>query len=247
MGRHALRIPRSPAHRHPLLARNHPLPPRAPAADPRLHRRLRRHLAHHAALPSSPRSSAAAKLPSHPQNTAPTLSKRVSVMEVMSEAAPPLPDSSILPDVYAFTDETSRAAAEKMAAAGLSSLVVLDRPTNVAIGIITLSDLLRGPPTIHAARNRSPPPASSPSTANLSPVRRERAPISSGLARYSVWCDHSSCHHHRESTHHETQPIPHHPASRLPQTSRRHHSRDPQRPRLRRRVLREHRRRNRRR
>ena len=68
----------------------------------------------------------------------------VSVMEVMSEAAPPLPDSSILPDVYAFADETSRAAAEKMAAAGLSSLIVIDRPTNVAIGIITLSDLLRG-------------------------------------------------------------------------------------------------------
>ena len=68
----------------------------------------------------------------------------VSVMEVMSETAPPLPDSSILPDVFAFADETSRAAAEKMAAAGLSSLVVVDRPTNAAIGIITLRDLLRG-------------------------------------------------------------------------------------------------------
>src|SRR5579862_2467228 len=68
----------------------------------------------------------------------------VSVLKIMNETEPPLPDSTILPDVYAFTDETSRAAAEKMAAADLSSLPVIDRVTGAILGIITLSDLLRG-------------------------------------------------------------------------------------------------------
>jgi hypothetical protein len=68
----------------------------------------------------------------------------VSVLEIMTEADTSLPDSAILPDVFAFTDETSRAAAEKMAAAGLRSLVVVDRSTGAVIGSITLSDLLRG-------------------------------------------------------------------------------------------------------
>jgi chloride channel protein, CIC family len=68
----------------------------------------------------------------------------VSVLEIMNETEPPLPDTTILPDVYTFTDETSRAAAEKMATAGLNSLVVVDRTTNAIIGTITLSDLLRG-------------------------------------------------------------------------------------------------------
>ena len=62
----------------------------------------------------------------------------------MTETEPQLPDSTVLPDVYTFTDETSRAAAEKMATTGLSSLVVVDRPTGAIIGTISLSDLLRG-------------------------------------------------------------------------------------------------------
>jgi CBS domain containing-hemolysin-like protein len=68
----------------------------------------------------------------------------VSVLEVMTETEPPLAGATILPDIYAYTDETSRAAAEKMATASLSSLLVIDRDTNEIRGTITLQDLLRG-------------------------------------------------------------------------------------------------------
>jgi H+/Cl- antiporter ClcA len=68
----------------------------------------------------------------------------VSVLEVMTQTEPPLAGTDILPDIYAYTDETSRAAAEKMATAGLSSLIVIDRDTNEIRGTITLQDLLRG-------------------------------------------------------------------------------------------------------
>lgn len=68
----------------------------------------------------------------------------VSVLEVMTETEPPLPEIVILPDNYAYTDETSRSAAEKMANGGLSSLLVIDRDTKEVRGTITLQDLLRG-------------------------------------------------------------------------------------------------------
>jgi hypothetical protein len=78
----------------------------------------------------------------------------VSVLEIMTHNPAditPLPSESPgditpsqLPDVYAFTDETSRAAAEKMASFGLSSLVVVDRTTGAVLGSVTLSDLLQG-------------------------------------------------------------------------------------------------------
>jgi hypothetical protein len=68
----------------------------------------------------------------------------VSVLEVMTETEPTLPEVVTLPDIYAYTDETSRAAAEKMASASLNSLIVIDRDTNEIRGTITLQDLLRG-------------------------------------------------------------------------------------------------------
>jgi H+/Cl- antiporter ClcA len=72
----------------------------------------------------------------------------VSLVEVMAElgqmecggAAPEAP----LPDVYAFADETSRAAVEKMATSGLSSLLVIDRDSGTIRGTVRLSDLLLG-------------------------------------------------------------------------------------------------------
>ena len=68
----------------------------------------------------------------------------VTVHELMSEtlSVPSIP--SPLPAVYAFADETSRSAAEKMADASLDSLTVLDRSTHLPCGTITLQDLLRG-------------------------------------------------------------------------------------------------------
>jgi H+/Cl- antiporter ClcA len=78
----------------------------------------------------------------------------VSVLEIMTHNhadITPLPsetpgdiEPAPLPDIYAFTDETSRSAAEKMASAGLSSLVVVDRTTGAPLGNITLADLLQG-------------------------------------------------------------------------------------------------------
>ena len=62
----------------------------------------------------------------------------------MTHTEPPLTGTTILPDIYAYTDETSRAAAEKMATASLSSLLVIDRDTNEIRGTLTLQNLLRG-------------------------------------------------------------------------------------------------------
>lgn len=72
----------------------------------------------------------------------------VSLMEVMaelgwqncSEAGPGGP----LPEVYAYSDETSRAAAEKMAIACIDTLPVVDRSSNTVCGSVTLLDLLLG-------------------------------------------------------------------------------------------------------
>jgi CIC family chloride channel protein len=72
----------------------------------------------------------------------------VSLIEVMSELGPQdcverVPDTP-LPEVYAFTDETSRAVVEKMATSGLTKLLVIDRDANTICGTVTLKDLLLG-------------------------------------------------------------------------------------------------------
>jgi chloride channel protein, CIC family len=72
----------------------------------------------------------------------------VSLIEVMAEldwqdCGDALAEEG-LPEVYAFSDETSRAAVEKMAMAGLSSLLVVDRSTHAACGTVSLQDLLLG-------------------------------------------------------------------------------------------------------
>ena len=72
----------------------------------------------------------------------------VSLVEVMmelgrqtySESGPGTP----LHEVYAYCDETSRAAVEKMAIAGINTLLVVDRSTNTICGRVTLQDLLLG-------------------------------------------------------------------------------------------------------
>jgi chloride channel protein, CIC family len=68
----------------------------------------------------------------------------VSVLEIMNGIDPTPPEETVLPEVYTFTDETSRAAAEKMASSGLSSLLVVDRTTGAILGNISLADLLQG-------------------------------------------------------------------------------------------------------
>jgi H+/Cl- antiporter ClcA len=72
----------------------------------------------------------------------------VSLVEVMSELGPQdcaerAPETP-LPEVYAFTDETSRAVVEKMAVSGLTKLLVIDRATNLVCGTVSLQDLLLG-------------------------------------------------------------------------------------------------------
>jgi CBS domain-containing protein len=67
----------------------------------------------------------------------------VSVNEVMSEA-PACDPAALLPEYYAFGDETSRTAAERMATTGLDELVVVDRKTRKICGKVTLHDLLAG-------------------------------------------------------------------------------------------------------
>ncbi len=52
--------------------------------------------------------------------------------------------SRTLPKVFAYSDETSRSAVEKMATLSLNELAVVDRATNHACGMVTLQDLLLG-------------------------------------------------------------------------------------------------------
>ncbi len=72
----------------------------------------------------------------------------VGLMEVISEpgwlahGGPGL--DAPLPEVFAYTDETSRAAVEKMAVAGINSLPVVDRASNTVCGTVRLQDLLLG-------------------------------------------------------------------------------------------------------
>jgi H+/Cl- antiporter ClcA len=72
----------------------------------------------------------------------------VSLVEVMAELGVQdcgaAPSETPLPEVYAFSDETSRAVVEKMATSGLTSLLVVDRATQAICGTVTLQDLLLG-------------------------------------------------------------------------------------------------------
>jgi CIC family chloride channel protein len=71
----------------------------------------------------------------------------VTVLELMREAGEQPSEHAIdtdLPEIYAFTDETSRSAAEKMAASGLPSLLVVDRESRKVAGSIGLQELLLG-------------------------------------------------------------------------------------------------------
>jgi len=70
----------------------------------------------------------------------------VIVEELMSPAQ--IPSSSIVPELFIYSDCTCRSAAELMATEGLSSLPVVDRNSNKVTGDITLFGLLQG-------RNRS--------------------------------------------------------------------------------------------
>jgi CBS domain-containing protein len=71
----------------------------------------------------------------------------VSLVEVMEEVGVRdcgQESPGELPQVFAYSDETSRAAVEKMAMASLTSMPVVDRETNAICGTITLKDLLLG-------------------------------------------------------------------------------------------------------
>jgi H+/Cl- antiporter ClcA len=72
----------------------------------------------------------------------------VSLLEVMSELGSvdcgAARTESQLPEMYAFSDETSRAAVEKMAVSGLTSLPVVDRSTLGVCGTVSLQNLLLG-------------------------------------------------------------------------------------------------------
>lgn len=71
----------------------------------------------------------------------------VSLSEVMSELGKKdcgAGTEAQLPEIYAFTDETSRAAVEKMAVSGLTSLPVVDRTTLGICGTVSLQNLLLG-------------------------------------------------------------------------------------------------------
>jgi CIC family chloride channel protein len=68
----------------------------------------------------------------------------VIIRDLMS----PLPNtdspSSPLPEVFAYSDNTCRSAAEIMATEGSAVLPVVDRATNRISGSISLQDLLKG-------------------------------------------------------------------------------------------------------
>lgn len=70
----------------------------------------------------------------------------VTIAEIMGDVTPEEcePAKTLLPDVFIYSDETSRAAVEKMAAASLTSLYVVDRESDKVCGKVGLSDLLLG-------------------------------------------------------------------------------------------------------
>jgi H+/Cl- antiporter ClcA len=72
----------------------------------------------------------------------------VSLVEVMAELGQQhrheVGQEVPLSGVYAYSDETSRAAVEKMAIGGIDTLLVVDRSTNQVCGRVALQDLLLG-------------------------------------------------------------------------------------------------------
>ena len=72
----------------------------------------------------------------------------VSLMEVMAELGPhdctDAAPAAGLAEVFAYSDETSRSAVEKMATSGLTTLLVVDRATQGVCGTVSLKDLLLG-------------------------------------------------------------------------------------------------------
>jgi H+/Cl- antiporter ClcA len=72
----------------------------------------------------------------------------VSLQEVMAELGPhdctDAAPAAGLPEVFAYSDETSRSAVEKMATSGLTTLLVVDRATQGVCGTVSLKDLLLG-------------------------------------------------------------------------------------------------------
>jgi chloride channel protein, CIC family len=69
----------------------------------------------------------------------------ISIGEVMAADQGLIVEAALpLPEFYAFSDETSRSAAERMATSGLDQLVVVDRKTKAVYGVVNLRDLLAG-------------------------------------------------------------------------------------------------------
>lgn len=69
----------------------------------------------------------------------------VSLLEVMAELGTKgcagLQQDSPLPDVYSYSDETSRSAVEKMAIASITTIPVVDRETESICGTVSLKDV----------------------------------------------------------------------------------------------------------
>jgi len=71
----------------------------------------------------------------------------VTIAEVMNDLPDKLTNSAPLaplPEVFAYSDETCRAAAEEMATSGLLAMLVVDRATNKPCGTVTAASLLTG-------------------------------------------------------------------------------------------------------
>ncbi|HEY1963314.1 MAG TPA: chloride channel protein [Acidobacteriaceae bacterium] len=105
----------------------------------------------------------------------------VSVEDAMTdladEDAAPVPE---LPDVYTFSDETCRSAAERMATTGHIRLAVVDRETMQPRGYVSLQDLLLGRRRFverEEARERVFRLASSRATEKDPVVTREEHPV----------------------------------------------------------------------
>jgi chloride channel protein, CIC family len=68
----------------------------------------------------------------------------VMVRDLMSPLSADVPDSQPIPELFVYSDSTSRGAAEIMASEALISLPVVDRKSGRITGTITLQDLLKG-------------------------------------------------------------------------------------------------------
>ena len=68
----------------------------------------------------------------------------VIIRDLMSPLSGNISTGGSLPEVFVYSDSTSRSAAELMATGALVSLPVVDRKTNQICGTLTLQDLLKG-------------------------------------------------------------------------------------------------------